>query len=283
MISRSDTPGRSRPGGYARISPWRRLLKRRRRSLSYSAAPSLMLSSTVCIMSRVRSASARAASAACRRAVGDVASGADQPAGAAARAAQRDAVLARPAPLAGVGAVAHLAFEPRRRALQVGDEGPAVARPVLRVHAVGPVFRRPQLLGREAEDRPQVRREPDGASLQVPVIGTGIHRFEHSRVALVLDGMRVQGLAARGAARPGRAGVPRATARGRGASCCHWRLRGRIVTCPMFRRYIAPGPDLYRLYRLPPVCPLSRGSRLARYQRYQIGGCTIPRRNAANV
>ena len=63
-MSKPDTPGFSVPILYPHMSALKRFENIQRKSLSHSVTPSLMLSSTVCITSRVRSTSSRARSAA---------------------------------------------------------------------------------------------------------------------------------------------------------------------------------------------------------------------------
>ncbi len=80
--------------------------------------------------------------------IGDVAGGADHADRAAFRVAQREAVLARPAPLPVARAIAHLALETLGLALEMIDERLVEAREVFGMDATAPVH------GRRAEFRP---------------------------------------------------------------------------------------------------------------------------------
>src|SRR5262249_58376097 len=68
-------------------------------------------------------------------ALGDVAGRPDHAVGAAVAVAQRDAVLARPAPVAVRRAVAELALEARGLALEMGDQRALMQRAILRMNA----------------------------------------------------------------------------------------------------------------------------------------------------
>ena len=169
-----------------------RLEKRQRKSLSNSVTPSVMLSSTVCMISRVcldvamrggglRLGGVELALALAR--LGDVAGDADHAARAAVRPAHHDAVLARPAPGAVAPAKAELDVEPRNFALVERGDHPRVLRAVVGMHHFGERADRPEF--RQVEHLDQRRGEIHHAGVEVDVVGAGADadRFQRHRVA----------------------------------------------------------------------------------------------------
>ena len=91
--------------------------------------------------------------------LGDVDGRADHAVGEAVRAAQRDAALARPAPLRVIVEVAVFADEARRVALQVRDQRGAIGRQVVGMQPAGRLLGREELVVAHAEDRRAARGE----------------------------------------------------------------------------------------------------------------------------
>ena len=151
---------------------------------------------------------------------GDVARRADQALGAPVGAAERDAVLARPAPCAVLGAIAHVAQEARRFALEMLDHPAAEHRQVARMDALAaspPACAAPP----RAEQDAQVGRVIDGVGLDIPVVETVIDQFHRERVALFARRERVGGRVALtvGGRRDGRA-----------VSSSRWRWRSSVTS-----------------------------------------------------
>ena len=108
--------------------------------------------------------------------LGDVAGGPDHAVGAPACVAQRDAVLAPPAPRTVARAVAVVALEPLGFALEVRHERGAESRQVVGVNAVQERRRRSQLLRREPHDGADPVGVVDRAAGDVPVVDALVDR-----------------------------------------------------------------------------------------------------------
>ncbi len=114
----------------------------------------------------------------------NVAGRADHAPRAPVRAAQDDAVLARPAHRAVRHAVAEFAVEARDVALEQREQLAAMIRPVVRMDAVGPLLQRS--VGRQAQHGEQRRREIERAGDEVPVVDVLADRLQRERVALLV-------------------------------------------------------------------------------------------------
>ena len=115
---------------------------------------------------------------------GDVADRADDPPDAAGLVAQRDAVLARPAPFAVARPIAVLAIETRLLAAEQGSPSLAIGRQVVGMDAARPILDRAQPLVLEPEHRAQLRRVIDRSVCRVVIVNGLVDRFERQRVAL---------------------------------------------------------------------------------------------------
>ena len=110
--------------------------------------------------------------------VGDVAAGSDHAIGTVGGVAERDAVLARPAPGLVGRAIAKLALEARAVMLEMGDQYPPMQIAIAGMDKAGPIIERETFAGSDAQQRPQRRREVDLSGADVPVIQAFVERLE---------------------------------------------------------------------------------------------------------
>ena len=122
--------------------------------------------------------------------VGDVDRGADHAVGVAVGPAQRDAALARPAPLPVIVEIAVFGGEARHLALEMRDQRLQVMREIVRVQPLGRLLGREELPLFHAEDRAQPVRVVDRVLVDFPVEVAVIDRLEREAVALLLERAR---------------------------------------------------------------------------------------------
>ena len=122
--------------------------------------------------------------------LGDVADRTHNAFRAAVGPAERDAVLADPAPGPVLGAIARVTDKARRFALQMLDEPAAEIRPVAGMDALFPVVGGLKRRRRKSQNDAQARRVIDVVGFEIPVAQSVVDGLHGERIALFIRGRR---------------------------------------------------------------------------------------------